>query len=147
MTLDLDKVRTKLQYIRDTVRRLEEIRSQGREAFLADRIVQSASERYLQIGIEAILDLAGHIIAREGLAVATTYRGAMETLLKEGILPASHKETFLRMVSFRNRLVHLYDAIDPGEVFTILEENLGDFETFIRAITQRYFLSDPRETP
>ena len=143
MTLDLDKVRTKLQYVRDTVRHLEEIRSRGRKAFLSDSILQSASERYLQIGIEAILDLAGHIIAREGLAVATTYRGAMETLLNEGILPASHKEIFLRMVSFRNRLVHLYDEIEPGEVFTILEEHLGDFETFIRAITQRYFSDRP----
>jgi uncharacterized protein YutE (UPF0331/DUF86 family) len=55
------------------------------------------------------------------------------------------------MVSFRNRIVHMYDEIDPGEIFTILEEHLGDFETFIRAITQRYFSSDlssdPRETP
>lgn len=147
MTLDLDKVRTKLQYVRDTVRRLEDIRSRGREAFLADSIVQSAAERYLQIGIEAILDLAGHIIAREGLAVSTTYRGAMETLLREGILPASHKEIFLRMVSFRNRIVHLYDEIDPGEVFTILESHLGDFETFIRAITQRYFSPGEKEAP
>ncbi len=147
MTLDLDKVRTKLQYVRDTVRRLEDIRSRGREAFLSDEIVQSATERYLQVGIEAILDLAGHIIAREGLAVSTTHREAMETLLREGILPASHKEIFLRMVSFRNRIVHLYDRLDPGQIFTILENNLGDFETFIRAITQRYFSSDPRETP
>lgn len=147
MTLDLDKVRTKLQYVRDTVRRLEDIRSQGREAFLADPIVQSASERYLQVGIEAILDLAAHIIAREGLAVSTTYRAAMETLLCEGILPSSHKEIFLRMVSFRNRIVHLYDRIDPGEIFTILEEHLGDFETFIRAITQRYLSPDEKEAP
>jgi uncharacterized protein YutE (UPF0331/DUF86 family) len=147
MTLDFDKVRTKLQYVRDTVRHLEEIRSRGREAFLSDSILQSASERYLQIGIEAILDLATHIIAREGLAIPTTYRAAMETLLREGILPASHKEVFLRMPSFRNRLVHLYDEIDPGEVFTILEEHLGDFETFLQAITQRYFSSDKRETP
>ncbi len=147
MTLDFDKVRTKLQYVRDTVRHLEEIRSRGREAFLSDRIVQSASERYLQIGIEAILDLATHIIAREGLAIPTTYRAALETLLREGILPSSHKEAFLRMPSFRNRLVHLYDEIDPSQVFTILEENLGDFETFIQAITRRYFSSDKRETP
>jgi uncharacterized protein YutE (UPF0331/DUF86 family) len=142
MTLDLDKVRTKLQYVRDTVRRLEDIRSRGRAAFLADSILQSATERYLQIGIEAILDLAAHIIAREGFAVSTTYRAAMETLLREGILPTSHKETFLRMVSFRNRIVHMYDEIDPEEVFTILEEHLGDFETFIRAITQRYLSSE-----
>jgi uncharacterized protein YutE (UPF0331/DUF86 family) len=145
MTVDRDKLRTKLQFLRDSLRRLEDIRSQGREAFLAERILQAAAERNLQVGIEAILDTASHIIAREGLAVPQTYRGAMETLLREGILPKSHRESFLQMTSFRNRLVHLYEELDPGEIFAILERGLGDFETFIRAITQRYFSPDERE--
>lgn len=40
----------------------------------------------------------------------------------------------------QNRAVHLYDEIDPTEVFAIMENHLDDFEVFIRAITQRYFL-------
>jgi len=145
MTVDADKIRTKIHFIREALRRLEEIRSRGREAFLAESILQAAAERNLQIGIEAILDTAGHIIAREGLAVPKTHREAMEILLREGILPASHRESFLEMSSFRNRLVHIYEEIDPAEVFDILEKHLGDFETFIRAIVQRYFSSEKGE--
>ena len=145
MTVDTDKIRTKLQFMRQAVRRLEEIRSRGREAFLADPILQGAAERNLQVGIEAILDTANHIIAREGLAVPRTYREAMETLVREKILPASHRESFLRMTSFRNRAVHLYDQIDPSEVYALLEGHLDDFETFLGAVTRRYLTSDERE--
>jgi uncharacterized protein YutE (UPF0331/DUF86 family) len=147
MTVDTDKIRTKLQFVREAVRRLEDIRNRGREAFLADPILQGAAERNLQVGIEAILDTANHIIAREGFTVPKTYREALETLVREKILPASQRENFLRMASFRNRAVHLYDQIDPGEVFDILEGHLGDFDTFLRAIIGRYLTSGEREVP
>lgn len=147
MTVDFEKLRTKLQFLRDSLRHLEEIRSRGREAFLGELVLQAAAERYLQIAIEAVLDTASHVIAREGLAVPKTHREAMEVLLREGILPASHRDSFLQMASFRNRLVHLYDDIDPGEVFGILESHLGDFETFVTAVVRRYFPSDEKETP
>ena len=147
MTVDADKIRTKLQFIREAVRRLTEIRNRGREAFLTDPILQGAAERNLQIAIEAMLDTANHIIAREGLKVPGTYREAMETLVREKILPASQRESFLRMTSFRNRVVHLYDQIDPMEVYGILEGRLGDFESFLGAISRRYFASDEREVP
>ena len=99
------------------------------------------------VGIEAMLDTANHIIAREGLTVPGSYREAMETLVREKILPASQRENFLRMTSFRNRVVHLYDQIDPVEVYGILEGHLGDFESFLGAISRRYFTSDEREVP
>lgn len=35
------------------------------------------------------------------------------------------------MVSFRNRVVHLYWDADDAVVYRILQENLGDFETYI----------------
>lgn len=147
MTLDFDKVRSKLQFVRESLRRLEDIRSRGRKAFLSDPILQSAAERNLQVAIEAILDIAGHVIAREGLGVVNSYRESMEILLREGILPASHRESFLRMTSFRNRVVHVYEQIDPGEIFAILEGHLDDFTTFIGAVTRRYFSPDERKTP
>jgi uncharacterized protein YutE (UPF0331/DUF86 family) len=145
MTVDAEKLRTKVQFVREALRRLGKIRGRGREAFLADEILQAAAERNLQVGIEAILDTAGHIIAREGLAVPKTYREAIEILLREGILPESHRASFLQMSSFRNRIIHIYDEIDPSEIFSILENHLEDFETFIRAITQRYFSSEGKE--
>lgn len=39
--------------------------------------------------------------------------------------------TLRQMVSFRNRVVHLYWDVDDEIVYRILQENLDDFETYI----------------
>jgi uncharacterized protein YutE (UPF0331/DUF86 family) len=137
---DRQKLREKIQFIRSTLRQLEDIRDDGRDAFLAGKVPQYAAVRCIQVAVEAILDSANHIIAREGLGLPKTYAGSVRLLVEAGILPPDKKDDFERMIRFRNRAVHLYDEIDPAEVFAIMENNLDDFEVFVRAITQRYFL-------
>jgi uncharacterized protein YutE (UPF0331/DUF86 family) len=39
-----------------------------------------------------------------------------------------------RMVSFRNRVVHLYWDVDESVVYDILHNHLSDFDTFVRYI-------------
>ncbi|MBI4486041.1 MAG: DUF86 domain-containing protein, partial [Acidobacteria bacterium] len=56
-------LRRKIQFVRDSVRRLESIRGEGKAAFLASHVLQAAAVRNLQVAIEAILDAANHIIA------------------------------------------------------------------------------------
>jgi len=143
VTLDPEKLLNKRQFIRGAVQRLEEIRARGREAFLADPLLQDAALRNLQVAIEAMIDAANHIIAREGLGVPRRYRDSMDLLVEHGILPAEHKETFRRMTSFRNRIVHLYEDVDPEEVADVLEHRLGDFEIFLTALAKRYFPAGP----
>ncbi len=139
MTLDLEKVRTKVQFIRDSLRQLEEIRARGEEAFLSDPILQGAALRSLQVAIQAVLDTANHIVAREGLGIPKAYRDSLAILVKQGVLPREGSEPLLRMPSFRNRIVHLYESVDPPEVWAILEQHLQDFDVFLNAIAQRYF--------
>ena len=50
---------------------------------------------------------------------------------ENGILPDVFMPTLRQMVSFRNRVVHLYWNVDDAVVYHILQENLSDFETYI----------------
>lgn len=59
---------------------------------------------------------------------------------KADILAQSHEESFVRMVRFRNRAVHLYDQIGAPEVIDILEHHLGAVELFIGAMAERYLV-------
>lgn len=140
--VDRDKVRQKIQYVREALRRLADIRARGDDAFLADPILQAAATRWLQVAIEAVIDAANHIIAREGLGLPKTYREAVEILAAEGILPKEKTAGFVKMVKFRNRAVHLYDEIAPGEILTILQSDLGDFEDFIGILVKRYLSNE-----
>ena len=136
--VDLDKLRHHVQFVRSTLPRLREISSEGPASFLASDRNQAAAIRYLHTAIEALVDIANHVIAREGLGIPRAYADVVEILIEAGILPGDRKETFLQMVRFRNRAVHLYDEIDPEEVFAILEQDLDDFEAFLAPIVERY---------
>lgn len=137
--VDRDKLRHHVQYVRGNLRLLQEIRASGRETFLADQTLQAAAIRYLQTGVEALIDIANHIIAREGLGLPRSYGEAVSILVENEMLPRDLQETFLRMVRFRNRAVHLYDDLDAAEVFEIVDKHLGDFEAWLVPVVERYF--------
>ena len=145
--VDPDKLRHHLDHIRGRLRQLRKVAAQGHEAFLADEIVQAATVRWLHTAIEAVIDVANHVISREGLGIPRTYAEVIELLVDHDVLARGHRERFLSMVRFRNRAVHLYDEIDADEVFDILAYHLGDFDLFIGAITARYFQPPPPEEP
>lgn len=136
--IDRTKLRAHLDFVRGNVRKLAELREAGRGAFLGDDIAQAAAERWLQTAIESVIDVANHVIAREGLGVPRAYSDTIEILVREGVLPDDRREAFLGMVRFRNRVVHLYDEVAPDEVWRIIEDDLGDFDAFIAAIAARY---------
>jgi uncharacterized protein YutE (UPF0331/DUF86 family) len=143
--VDREKLRSHLDHLRGDLRRLEGIRDEGRSAFLENEVSQAAATRWLQTAVEAMIDVANHVIAREGLGVPKAYADSMEILVREGVLPAAHRDTLVAMVRFRNRVVHLYDEVDAGDIWTIIDRDLGDFETFIAAIVDRYFSDPPRD--
>lgn len=140
--VDRDKLRHHVQHVRDNLRQLKEIREMGRSAFLESAVHQAATVRYLQTATEALLDIANHVIAREGMGVPRSYADAVRILVDNDILPREKRDTFLRMVRFRNRAVHLYDEIDSAEVFDIIEGHLSDYEAFLAPVVARYFEAD-----
>jgi uncharacterized protein YutE (UPF0331/DUF86 family) len=105
------------------VRQLEQIREPGEGQLASDPVPRQLEPH--------------HRAARLGLP--KTYQESLDLLFQEGILPPEKAEDFARMVRFRNRAVHLYDRIDPREVWKILQEDLGDFELFIGAMVERFF--------
>lgn len=133
------RLRPKIDHVRERLRRLRAVRERGRETFLDDELLQDAAVRNLQTAIEAVLDMANHIVARGGMGTPESYRDAIEILLDRGILPEGRGDAFRAMIGFRNRAVHLYDEVDAESVFEILEDDLGDFELFIGRVVDRYF--------
>lgn len=137
--VDPDRLRPKIHHIRDRMRRLRAIAGRGWDAFRDDELVQDAAVRNLQTSVEAVLDMASHIVSREGMGTPASYREAIDLLLEDGLLPEERADAFRAMIGFRNRAVHLYDEIEAEEVFRIMEEDLSDFEAFISSVVRRYF--------
>lgn len=132
---DLDLVAKKLARIETCVRELralarpEEIRLDVRE----ERFV----EHTLQIAIQAVLDVAAHIVADERLGEPRTNRELFDLLERYGWIQESLAVSLRSMAGFRNILVHGYDAVDLSIVEEIVKDQLDDLLAFVRAIRTR----------
>lgn len=114
--------------------KLRELAARPLEEFRGDfRNVESA-KHLLQVSIGCCLDLANHIIAAKGWRSPQDYFDSFRILNERGLIPEEFLPTLRQMVSLRNRLVHLYWQVDEEILYRILQEDLGDFDRFVREV-------------
>lgn len=138
MEIDKDRIIKFLSEIGSNVEKLRNIQKKGQLKFLNDYILHNAALRLLQISIEGMISVGTHIIARQGLKNPTDFADVFKILADAKIIKQQSSKVYQTMARFRNRIVHIYWNIDLNEVFKILENNLVDFETFIKEITTHF---------
>jgi uncharacterized protein YutE (UPF0331/DUF86 family) len=96
-----------------------------------------SAERFLQLAIETVTDLGNHVIADLALGVVNSYSDIPSILAEQGYLATDLKEKWIRMVGFRNILVHDYLDIDRRIVYEVLQHGLEDLEA-LRQVFARF---------
>lgn len=113
---------------------LRELAQLSEEEFENDFKNWASAERFLHLAIESCINIGNRIVSlmqfKKPVQTPETYGDIFIELAKLGTIPQNFVDTMLKMVKFRNRLVHIYWRIDPPQVYKILKENLGDFEKF-----------------
>lgn len=128
--VDLDTLNSILNNLQRSLKKLAILAELSEKHFLQNFTNVESAKHLLQVSIECCLDIAHHIVADEGFRTPTDYYDTFVILHENKILPADFMPTLRQMVSFRNRLVHLYWDIDDATIYQILQENLRDFNTY-----------------
>jgi uncharacterized protein YutE (UPF0331/DUF86 family) len=132
---DPDLIAKKLALVETCVRELREL---SRPSLIpSDKVQQRFAEHTLQIAIQAILDVASHIVSDERLGEPRANRELVDLLERHRWLTPDLAATMRRMVGFRNVLVHGYEIVDVAVVQEIVEHRLGDLLQFAQAIRAR----------
>jgi uncharacterized protein YutE (UPF0331/DUF86 family) len=129
-------VRSRCSEIEESVVRLEQLRSLGRDEFLASRDAQDIACYRLLVAIEAALALCYHVSAKKLSRVPEEYAECFGVLQHAGIIAPDLAARLQQMARFRNLLVHLYWKIDQARVFEILSTDLDDLRRFAAAIAR-----------
>lgn len=130
---ELDVVLSKINIIKNCLMAIEKATALEKEP----EFLLSLYELNLQRAVQASIDLANVVIAKEGLGLPNTYRQSFEILLKHQVLPQGLANKMISMVGFRNISVHDYGKIKPEIVHSIVKSNLTDFEVFYEIIFNR----------
>ena len=110
-----------------------------RDVFLRDSDALDSAKYNFIVAIENCIDIGNHIIASEGLRLPSDYRDVAQVLAESDVIGPDLAERFKSMVSFRNRLVHMYWKVDDELVREYLENNLDDIsaQAFARTISSQ----------
>jgi uncharacterized protein YutE (UPF0331/DUF86 family) len=100
------------------------LRKYSFDAFNSDPEHYGSSERFLQLAIEAITDIGSHIIADMDLGIINWYSDIPDILAEKGYIDTDLKDKWIRMIGFRNILVHEYLDIDRAIVYDILQNHI-----------------------
>ncbi len=90
-----DILAAKIGYIEKNLAHLEALRAIPEKDFMESPFFTGAAKHYLQTCIEAMLDIANHVIARERYRAPDNYVDAFRVLGEQGILPASNLSALL----------------------------------------------------
>jgi len=116
----------KLDVISEMLGGVESLPLASENEFTRDPRMVAAGESYLRRALEALLDLGRHVLAKGfGLPVAE-YAAIADQLGAKGVVPRDLAARLKLMAGYRNRLVHEYDVITPGELYTILTAKISD---------------------
>lgn len=130
----LENLSSKIELLRGNLVALERIPQSSFEEFASDfRNLDSALHR-LQTSIQALIDLGSYVVAARGLAIPISSRSIVEELESAQVLPPGSANRFGPLFGFRNRVVHVYDRIDPQIVYRILREERSDLNELLRLL-------------
>lgn len=129
-----NKIIAKLEKLDEYSGYLAEIQKANKKDFIRDYRLYGLAERYLQLSIEAILDVGKLTIVSENFRKPEDNQDIFSALYDGKAISRSLVEKLSGIANFRNILVHDYDKIDREIVFQKLKENSDDFKKFKKEV-------------
>ena len=104
------------------------------DAFTRDPRMVAAGESYLRRTLEALLDIARHVLAKGFARGPSEYAEVARQLGETGVLTPAQAERLVRMARYRNRLVHVYDQVTAPELYELLARRRTDIDEMVGAV-------------
>lgn len=115
--VDPESVVARLARLAELLLALDRVRDAGIDAYLADADLRAATERRLQLAIQACVDVGAHLVSELNLEPAADYGSVFHSLARAGIVDAELSVRLASAAGQRRLLVHDYLAIDDRRVF------------------------------
>lgn len=129
-------VTNRISKLREYLKLLGELQKASFEEFMSNPRIRYSAERCLHLAIECAINIGNHIISALQLRKPEEYHDIALILEENGVIPSEFAEEVVKMIRFRNILVHDYVGLDVSRVYSFLQGRLGDFELFIEYITK-----------
>lgn len=124
----VEVLRKRLEKLEEYLAILRQLQGTSEGEFIRDPQKYGAAERFLHLAIEATLDMGNHVISSLRWGKVDVYRDIPERFYEQGYLDEALRETWIKMIGFRNLLIHDYLTVNRHLVYQVLQQRLEDLE-------------------
>jgi uncharacterized protein YutE (UPF0331/DUF86 family) len=137
-------VDSRLAAVRASLGRLNALRREGSGGTgLADPDRFAIAEHHARRTLECALDVARHLLAKEGTFKPASYPELMDGLTRMDVIPHALAQRARDLAEQRNRLVHLGPEVTPDELDALIAGPLEHLEGFCTHIEQFLDAKEP----
>lgn len=133
---NINKINSRLEKLREFVDILGTLKRITEKDLTEDVNKRAKAERFLQLAVEACVDIAELIIVEQRLPAPIDSAEAIEILGQEKIIDHAFAKDFAKSVGLRNILVHDYISVDYEIVAGIINNQLDDFDRFAQEVAK-----------
>ena len=135
--LNKDFIKRKVLLIQEEFPNLENLSKYSFEEIVSDFIKEAALERILERIIMRAVDINQHFIAELSIKETPspkTYKETFLGLTNFKIYPQEFAEQISKSAGIRNILVHDYDVVDYGKIYSSISDCLKDYHQYCQYI-------------
>ena len=86
--------------------------------------------------LEALFDIGRHILVKHFAYPAAEYKEIARGLAEKKVIGGTELELMRKMAGYRNRMVHFYHEITPGELHEICLNHLDELKLLLETLLQ-----------
>ena len=137
LPIDKELVEHYLKQLREAVVILRDLGKTGREEFTTNYRVYGLAERYLQIAIEACLQVCGILVASLGLRRPEGYHELLSIVASQQLIPHPLAYRLEVLTDLRDALVHDPGTLNRDLLYDHIQQRLGDLEAFANVVEEK----------
>jgi uncharacterized protein YutE (UPF0331/DUF86 family)/predicted nucleotidyltransferase len=137
LPIDKELLQRQLQQLNEATAILRGLRETQREEFTGDYRIYGLAERYLQLAIEACLQICSILVASLGLRRPEDYHELLSIVAAQQIIPKNLAYRLEVLTDLRDTLIRDPGALNRDLLYEHLQQRLGDLETFVETIKGR----------
>lgn len=137
LPIDKELVQRQLKQLRESINILRGLGQTEREEFTTDYRIYGLAERYLQLAIEACLQICGMLIASLGLRRPEGYHELLSIIASQQIIPRTMAYRLEVLTNLRDALVHDPSTLNRDILYDHIQHRLEDLEAFANTVDEK----------
>ncbi len=133
LLIDFDLLKEKSRHIRDSVKKIEFVLSQGEEEFRSKPMYYDRTKYFYQVAYDSLYDICTHLAPKFG--IKRFGDDCLSKMVEAGVIPQAYYMDVFKMTNLKNRLISTWE-VPPEELYGSLKEIMPRFEPVVKEISK-----------